>query len=76
MFIADLLTSWSVWEGFQDGTKVHIQDRGVNKKILKSIDTEQEFLIGDDIPVFTGSFALMSYLLSFYFSGYVYKIQI
>lgn len=76
MFIADLLTLWSVWEGFQDGDNVHIQGTGVNKKILKSIDTEQEFLIGYDILVFTGSFALMSYLLSFYFSGYAYRIQI
>lgn len=30
MFLVDLLTLWSAWDDFQHGTKVHIQDRGVN----------------------------------------------
>lgn len=40
MFVADSLTLWCVWDDFQHGTKVHIQDRGVNKKILRSVHTE------------------------------------
>lgn len=44
MFIVDMLTLRSVWDDFQHGTKVHIQDRGFNKKILKSVYTEQNFL--------------------------------